>query len=63
MTDVHVESAELDDGVEVMFSDFGSRVRVAYDPRQTTEAAALVEVCLRVPRLIGGSFRLLHTTP
>ncbi|MEU0808731.1 hypothetical protein [Streptomyces sp. NPDC005970] len=63
MTDVHVESAELDDGIPVMYRDSGTRVRVAYDPKQISEDAALVLVCLRIPRLVGGSLRLLRTTP
>lgn len=51
MVDVKVEQGELDTGIPMMFRDFGSRIRLAYDPAQISEAAALVYLCLSVPRL------------
>lgn len=53
MTDVQVEQAELDTGIPVMFRDYGHKVRMAYDPGQIGEAAALALLCIHVPRLIG----------
>lgn len=53
VTVVRVERAELDSGTAVMYRDFGQVVRLAHDPDQIEEAAALALLCLRVPRLVG----------
>lgn len=37
----------------MMYRDFGAYVRLAHDPAQMDEAAALALLCLRVPRLVG----------
>lgn len=52
-TEVHVIEADLDDGVMMIFKDFGRRIRVAFDPRRITESAALRLLCHYLPRLIG----------
>ncbi|WP_028814465.1 hypothetical protein [Streptomyces flavidovirens] len=52
MTDVQMERAELDGGIPVMYRDYGHRVRMAYDPAQIDEAAAIALLCVRVPRLV-----------
>ncbi|WP_405799340.1 hypothetical protein [Streptomyces sp. NBC_01506] len=54
MTDVRVERAELDSGIPVMYRDYGDRVRMAYDPAQIAEAAAIALLCVQLPRLVGG---------
>ena len=54
VTDVEMERAELDSGIPVMYRDYGQRVRMAYDPQQISEAAAIALLCVRVPRLLGG---------
>lgn len=48
-----MESANLDTGIPMMYRDYGHRVRMAYDPAQIGEAAALALLCTRVPRLVG----------
>jgi hypothetical protein len=48
-----MERAELDNGIPVMYRDYGHRVRMAYDPEQIGEAAAIALLCVRVPRLLG----------
>lgn len=53
MTEVRVERAELDSGTPMMYRDFGSYVRLAHDPQQMDEAAALALLCLRLPQLVG----------
>lgn len=53
MTSVRIEAVDLDDGVPVMYRDFGSYVRLAHDPAQMDEAAALALLVLRLPRLVG----------
>jgi len=60
---VHLERANLTDGVPVMHTVQGDKVRAAYDPQQIEEAAALAWLCTREPRLVRGGFRVLHTTP
>lgn len=52
-TEVHVMEADLDDGVVMIFKEFGRRVRMAFDPRRLSEAAALQLLCTYLPRLIG----------
>lgn len=37
----------------MMYRDCGAIVRLAHDPAQMGEAAALVLLCLQVPRLVG----------
>lgn len=48
-----MERASLDAGIPVMYRDYGHRVRMAYDPQQIGEAAAVALLCVRVPRLLG----------
>lgn len=43
-----IEQAELSDGVPCMWRDQGDRVRVAFDPRQMSEAEARAAVIARV---------------
>lgn len=59
---VHLECANLSDGVPVMHIVQGDQVRAAYDPQQIEEAAALAWLCTRVPQLVCTGFRVLHTT-
>ncbi|BAU83310.1 hypothetical protein SLA_2383 [Streptomyces laurentii] len=51
--EVLVEEADLDDGVVMIFKDFGRRVRMAFDPRWLNESAALQLLCEDLPRLAG----------
>jgi hypothetical protein len=51
--EVHVERADLDDGVSVLYRDYGQRVRMMFDPRKITEPLALVTLTMFVPRLSG----------
>lgn len=37
----------------MMYRDFGSYVRMAHDPKQMDENAALALLCVQVPRLVG----------
>jgi hypothetical protein len=60
VVNVHVERAQL--GVSMMFADYGDVVRVAFDPRRISEAAAIAMLCIRIPRLVGSSLRILHST-
>lgn len=53
LTDVYVETVDLDDGVPVIYRDAGPYVRLAHDPRQIDESAALALLCVNVPRLVG----------
>ncbi|WP_329151289.1 hypothetical protein OIU91_28580 [Streptomyces sp. NBC_01456] len=53
MTHVRVESVDLDEGIPMLYRDFGTHVRLAHDPQQIDEAAALALLCLYVPRLVG----------
>ena len=48
-----MEQAELDRGTPVVYRDFGTYVRLAHDPQQMNEAAALALLCLRMPQLVG----------
>ncbi|MYT56907.1 hypothetical protein GTW29_09240 [Streptomyces sp. SID7834] len=48
-----MESVDLDQGTPMMYRDFGTHVRMAHDPEQIDEAAALALLCVRVPRLVG----------
>lgn len=36
-----------------MYRDYGDRVRMAYDPEQIAESAAIALLCVHVPRLVG----------
>jgi hypothetical protein len=49
--EVKMEREVLDTGIPMMHRDLGSRVRIAYDPSQTSEGAAVACLCLRIPRL------------
>ncbi len=60
---VHLERANLTDGVPVMHTTQGEQVRAAYDPHQIEEAAALAWLCLSEPRLVRDGFHVMHTTP
>lgn len=51
MIDVQVEQEVLDAGIPLMYRDLGSRIRMAYDPSQIAEGAAVAVLCLNVPRL------------
>lgn len=53
MIEVRVERAELDRGTCVVYRDNGTHARLAYDPQQIDEPAALALLCLRLPRLVG----------
>ena len=53
MADVRVEQVELDPGTPVMYRVFESYVRLAHDPQQIDEAAALALLCIREPQLVG----------
>lgn len=53
MAQVQVEAVDLDPGTPMMYRDCGAIVRLAHDPAQMGEAAALVLLCLQVPRLVG----------
>ncbi|WP_172624897.1 hypothetical protein [Streptomyces griseofuscus] len=50
---MRVERAELDRGTPMMYRDFGTYVRLAHDPQQIDEAAALALLCTRLPHLAG----------
>lgn len=52
-TEVLIEEADLDDGIVMIFKDFGRRIRMAFDPRRLTESAALQLLCRYLPRLVG----------
>lgn len=62
MTHVDVESVRLDDGVPLMYRALGERVRMAFDPAQISEDAAIAVLCLQMPNLIG-SMRLHRCAP
>ncbi|MFE4691206.1 hypothetical protein ACFRH6_14250 [Streptomyces sp. NPDC056749] len=53
VANVRVEALSLDQGVPMMYRDFGTYVRMAHDPGQIDEAAALALLCVRLPRLVG----------
>lgn len=53
MTDVYVETVDLDDGVPLMYRQDGASVRLAHDPRQIDESAALALLCVNMPQLVG----------
>ncbi|WP_309049279.1 hypothetical protein [Streptomyces sp.] len=57
---VHLERATLTDGVRVVHTVQGDRVRAAYDPRQIEESAALAWLCIRVPGLVRNGFTVQH---
>jgi hypothetical protein len=52
--EVVVEQADLDDGIVMIFREFGQRIRMAFDPRRIDEDAALQLLCQRLPRIVGG---------
>jgi hypothetical protein len=62
VTDVHVESARLDDGVPLMYRNLGERVLLAFDPRQISEDAAIAVLCIHLPQLIG-NIRVHRSAP
>jgi hypothetical protein len=45
-----IEAADLDTGIPAMYRDYGHKIRMAYDPAQTSEAQAKVLVILQVSR-------------
>lgn len=44
----------------MMWLDRGPVVRMAYDPRQIEEAAALAMLCIHLPRLLAEGLTVLH---
>ncbi len=60
---VHLERANLTEGVPVMHLLRGGHMWAAYDPEQIEEAAALAWLCIREPRLVRDGFHVLHATP
>lgn len=62
MTAVRVEQADLGPGTHLMYRDLGTVVRLAHDPQQIDEAAALALLCLRIPRLVG-DMQIEHVRP
>lgn len=54
MTDVFVEQGGLDEGQVLLFRDFGTRVRMAYDASRLTEVQALTLLRGSLPRLSRG---------
>lgn len=60
VADVRTERVHLDDGVPMMWLDRGPVVRMAYDPRQIEEAAALAMLCIHLPRLLAEGLTVLH---
>ncbi|WP_425244814.1 hypothetical protein [Streptomyces sp. NEAU-NA10] len=59
MTEVLVEQGELDDGVVMVFRDFGHRVRMLFDPARIAISSALDLLCRYLPRLIG-AMKVVH---
>jgi hypothetical protein len=53
VTEILVEQGELDDGVAMVFRDFGHRVRVLFDPARIALASVLDLLCRYLPRLDG----------
>lgn len=53
MPEVRVEAVDLDRGTCMMYRDCGTVVRLAHDPAQMPEAAALALLCVQLPRLVG----------
>ncbi|MDX2707298.1 hypothetical protein PV350_31250 [Streptomyces sp. PA03-6a] len=54
MTSVIVEEGDvLDPGQLMVFKDFGSTIRMAYNPRRLTEGQALTLLRASIPRLSG----------
>ena len=53
MTEVHVERGELDDGVVMVFKDYGCRVRMIHNPKRIPEDRALTLLRFHIPRLDG----------
>ncbi|MFE7105581.1 hypothetical protein ACFU98_10855 [Streptomyces sp. NPDC057575] len=58
-TEVLVERADLDEGIVMIFKEFGRRVRMAFDPRRITESRALALLCQYLPKLIG-AMKVVH---
>lgn len=48
-----MEAVDLDRGTCMMYRDCGTVVRLAHDPAQMPEAAALALLCVQLPRLVG----------
>lgn len=59
LTEVEVERGALGPGVIMVFRDLGHRVRMLFDPQQTTEAFALCQLRMHVPRLVGEA-KVIH---
>ncbi|WP_165984220.1 hypothetical protein [Streptomyces sp. YIM 98790] len=57
---VLIERAELDPGVHLVHRDYGDKIRVAYDPRQGTEGAAMALLLVYVPRMVSAGCRLVY---
>jgi hypothetical protein len=59
--EVVVEQADLDDGIVMIFREFGQRIRMAFDPRRIDEDAALQLLRQRLPRIVG-AMDIVHRT-
>ena len=59
MTEVLVEQGTLDDGVVMVYRDFGHRVRVLFDPARIAIPQALELLCAYLPRLVG-AMNVIH---
>ena len=59
MTEVLVEQGVLDDGVVMVFRDFGHRVRMLFDPAVIAISRALDLLCVYLPRLVG-AMKVVH---
>jgi len=60
---VHLETTTLTAGIPVMHMVRGDQVRAAYDPDQIDEATALAWLCVCVPRLVSGGFKVRRAVP
>ena len=58
--EVHVEQGNLGEGNPLVYRDFGCRVRMAFDPKQITEDAAITLLHLFHPRTVGAA--IIHRT-
>lgn len=59
-TQVLIEEAHLDDGIAMIYKDFGTRVRIAFDPRRIAESFALSLLALYLPHLAGAMDVIHH---
>lgn len=52
MTEVHIERAVLSEGTALVFKDYGTYVRMAYNPSRLSESHALRLMAAHIPRLV-----------